>query len=229
MRRRSSFPPNTASSAGSRVTAASMVAATVIALARPSADTNGIPIRNRLSSATITVEPATSTERPAVPTAVWIDSARLVAGEHPLPVPGHDQQRIVDPDAEPDHRRDDRCGGPDRDPRGQQPHDRQAEGEGEQGRHDRHDHGVERAEGEQEHDHGRDQADDLAAAGPGLGRRRRTAELHLRPRVGDLRAPPPGPPRPRWAGCPWRSGRTRPSRSQRCRRRTRCRRGGRET
>ena len=54
-----------------------------MALARPSADTNGIPIRNRLSSATITVEPATRTERPAVPTAVWIDSR----GSWPVIIP----------------------------------------------------------------------------------------------------------------------------------------------
>ena len=75
MRKRSRLPPNTASSAGSSVIAASIVAATVIALASPSADTNGIPMRNRLSSATITVEPATTTDRPAVATAIGIDSA----------------------------------------------------------------------------------------------------------------------------------------------------------
>ena len=74
IRKRSSLPPKTASSAGRSVTAARRVAATVIALARPSADTNGIPMSMRLSSATMTVEPATRTERPAVDTAIGIES-----------------------------------------------------------------------------------------------------------------------------------------------------------
>src|ERR1019366_7098198 len=92
--------------AGSKVSAAAITAstATIVPTARPTRYC--WPISSSPSSEMMTVVPANRTARPAV------DMARTTASRgasprqplaEPLPVPGHDEQGVVDPDAEPDH------------------------------------------------------------------------------------------------------------------------------
>ena len=64
-------------------------------------------------SETRTVPPAKTTERPAVAVARAAASRDVVAGAEVLDVPGDEQQRVVDADAEPDHRGDRRGRGAD--------------------------------------------------------------------------------------------------------------------
>ena len=87
--------------------------------------------------------------------------ARLEPLVEELPEARDDEQRVVDPDAEPDHRHEDRRDGVDvgqpgedeeEEERGRQRHDRE---------HDRDDRGDERPEHDEEHDQCREQAEQL--------------------------------------------------------------------
>ncbi len=60
------------------------------------------------ASAMQTVPPANSTARPEVLSDWTADSSRVQAPLDAAPVPGHDEQRVVDADAEPDQRAEQR-------------------------------------------------------------------------------------------------------------------------
>ena len=81
-------------------------------------------------------------------------------------MPGDDEQRVVDPDAEGDHAAQLRHPAGHRDQVGEQRHRADAEGETEDGHPDRQAHGDERSERDEEDDDRRDQPDQLA--GPHL-------------------------------------------------------------
>ena len=96
------------SSAGSKVSEASMVSATVTVAATAAPSRNDRPSANWPSSATTTVRPANSTARPAVLTAVTAASS-VPARPAAAAVAGDDEQGVVDPDAEADQDPQDRA------------------------------------------------------------------------------------------------------------------------
>ena len=107
-RRLSTRIPNTPSSAGSRVTAASTVNTTVSAeaIARPF---RKLTPRTRMpSSAMHTVLPANRTARPEVSMALTAASSGVSPGLQAAAVPGHDEKRVVDAHAEADQGAEDR-------------------------------------------------------------------------------------------------------------------------
>ena len=113
-----------------------------------------IPIR-----AMITVVPAKRTARPGGVDGADRRLVRLVAFVEVVAEAGDDEERVVDPDPEPDHRRQDRREvrrvedpGPERD-------QAEADPEREQRGDDRQPHRDHRAEGEQQDDDRRQQAD----------------------------------------------------------------------
>ena len=55
----------------------------------------------------MTVTPAKSTDRPAVALARPMATGTDMPGREVLPVPGQDEQRVVDADSEAEHHRDD--------------------------------------------------------------------------------------------------------------------------
>ena len=65
---------------------------------------NETPETDRPARATITVQPETSTARPLVAMARPAALDRIRAVHQVLPVTGDQEQRVVDADAEPDHR-----------------------------------------------------------------------------------------------------------------------------
>ncbi len=84
-------------------------------------------------------------------------------------VAGDDEQRVVDPDPEPDHRRQGRGDARHLDHVLEQADDRERAGEADHGGDDRQHHRRRRAEGEEQDDHRRGEADRLAGLGRGLG------------------------------------------------------------
>ena len=93
-------------SAGSSVSAATTMIATTIAAPTPMYVTNGMPATARPRIAMTTVPPAITTDWPAVaiarPIAVFDGEPSVQAGA----MARDDEQRVVDADAEPDHRRE---------------------------------------------------------------------------------------------------------------------------
>ena len=89
--------------------------------------------------------------------------AQLVA------VPADEEERIVDADAEPDHRRERRGDRRNAGDVAEQPDQGQAGGQADDCGHDRHAHGDEGTEREREDDHGGEEADRIAAPGVRLG------------------------------------------------------------
>ena len=120
------------------------------------------PIRNRPISEMITVMPANSTARPLVSIASTTDSSTSRPSLQALPVAGDDEQRVVDADAEADHRHHRRREVGHRDDVAGQRHERRADAEAEQGGADRQAHRQHRTEGEDQDDDGGDDAEDLA-------------------------------------------------------------------
>ena len=94
------------SSAGTNVTDATIITSTVAAAPAPRPRMKSTPIRKSPQSEITTVAPAKSTARPAVSMASSTAALRTQTVVQPLAVPGDDEQRVVDPDAEPDHRRE---------------------------------------------------------------------------------------------------------------------------
>jgi hypothetical protein len=85
---------------GTRVSAASIVTTTTSAAARPSELTNPTPEMYRPSTETATVLPATTMAAPEVPAARPTDGDDLLPGVELFTVPGHQEQPVVDGDAE---------------------------------------------------------------------------------------------------------------------------------
>ena len=84
-------------------------------MANPPTVMNGTPATAMPRIDTTTVPPANTTGCPAVADARGpTDSCDLDAVRQVLPVPGQHEQRVVDPDAEPDHAAEDRREGRDR-------------------------------------------------------------------------------------------------------------------
>ena len=199
MRTDSMCCPTRASTAGSRVRAASTAVTTATAAEYPSAVTRGIPATRSARSAITTVEPAKTI---ALPDGGDRHRNRLVE-LHPLlavvAVAGDQEERVVDADAEADHRRDRRSDRRDGHAVAEERDQRQPDEQAEQRRDDRQAHRDKRPEREREDDHRRGQADDLAA----FGRRARTARLPP-----SRRRPPPCPPSRRDCRQRERSGRS---------------------
>ena len=76
---------------------------------------------------------------------------------------GDDEQRVVDADAEADHRGDHRRGDRRVDEVRHDPDAAETDGEPDQCGHDRHSHGDQRTEGDEQHDHRDGEADGLVA------------------------------------------------------------------
>ena len=192
--RRSMRRPATPRRAGSSVTAA--ITATRTAVDVPSARPwrKLSRISSRPSSEIITVPPANTTARPAVPmastVAAWGSRPRRRRG----PVAGHDEQRVVDAHAEADHHRHLR--GEVRRRHDGRPQTERGDGRRHAGQRgdDRQAHGHDRAEGD-EQDHGRgEEPDHLTGRDLDLLEqvRRRTP-----PRRRPARGRPPSRPWPR--------------------------------
>ena len=84
-----------------------IVTATISAEPQPIVVSIGMPATCRPAIATTTVMPAKSTDSPAVALARPTASGTGMPVGEVLPVPGQDEQRVVDADAEPEHRGDD--------------------------------------------------------------------------------------------------------------------------
>ncbi len=178
--------PTRERSAGSRVIAATTATATAVAVphARPVRKlrrTSSSP-----SSEIMTVTPAKTTERPAVRMASSMASSDARSARERGAMAGDDQQRVVDADADADHRRDltGEVGCVD---------ERGPEGDGGE-RHedardrggDRESHRDDRAEREQQDHHRGEETDELGGRQLAVGEDV-TAERHLdRGAVGDL-------------------------------------------
>ena len=107
-----------------------------------------------------------------------------------LAVPGDEEQRVVDPDAEADHAADLRRPARDVDQVGDQRHRADAEGEAEERHPDRQAHRDDRPERDEQDDDRGDQADQLADARSPAPRRRRTGRRRSRPAAGSPRRSP---------------------------------------
>ena len=156
--------PNAPSSAGRSVSEPTIVSSTASAAAIAGPLRNEMPSSTMPSRATTTVEPANSTERPAVSMAVRV-AARSVGARGALAAEAaDDQQGVVDADAERDHHRQGRREvGDVEDGRGGE-HERHRQRDRGEGHDQRHRHRGERAEHEQEHDDRDRDADELAGA-----------------------------------------------------------------
>ena len=151
-----------AESAGSSVSAASIITSTLTALATAKPRTKASPMMNRPSNEIITVMPAKMTARPDESTACDHGVLRLHPVVEVLAVSGDDEQGVVDADAEPDHCRDLRRELGHAVRVGEDAEDAGADAETEQRRADRQAHRQHRAEGQQQDDHGGEDAEDLA-------------------------------------------------------------------
>ena len=138
------------------------------------------------SSEMITVQPAKSTARPDVARAAVTAARGWRPSHQPLPEPGHDEQGVVDPHAQPDHGQ--HLGGEDGHVQdvAQQVLEGEPDGDPEQRRHDGKTHGHHRPEGDQHDDHGRRDPDALARARFGRDHvsDHRTTELDVVSRTG---------------------------------------------
>ncbi len=161
--------PSAPSIAGSRVAAAKTATTTAIAAVKPSVVTSGMPAKASEQRAMTTVKPAKTTAPPAVAVARADRLAQLHPFRHLQFVAGDDEQRVVDPDPEPDHRRQGRGDPRDLDRVLEQADDRERAGEADHGGDDRQHHRRRGAEGEEQDDHRGGEADRLADLGRGLG------------------------------------------------------------
>ena len=100
--------PSNDSTAGSSSSAPTITMKTVTAAATAMPLKNVIRMTNRPSSAMITVAAANCTARPEVRTDSSAASRGVAAVDHRFAVPVDDEQRVVDADAEADHRGQDR-------------------------------------------------------------------------------------------------------------------------
>ena len=151
------------STAGSRVSAATIVTAGIRIPARPNDCTNGTRTSSSTPSPIATVTPENTTARTAVCIVRATAAGTSQAAAELLPEPVHDQQRVVDRDPEPDQRHDVR-----REHRHvgqvrQREHDRQHDRDHEQRQHERHDPGREAAEHQHQHDQRQRAGDELGA------------------------------------------------------------------
>ena len=161
--------PTQPSSDGSSVSVASTISNTPTAEPTAMPVTKLRPMSVRPSSEITTVMPANTTARPLVSIDSTTASSTDVAGVDRLPVPGDDEQGVVDADAEADHR--DHL---DREVRHRHRvagdrHDRGAGTEAEQGDADRQAHREHRAEREDQDDDRGEDAVDLALGHLELG------------------------------------------------------------
>ena len=97
--------PANPSSAGRSVSDATTVMATTTAALTARPWMKLMPITTMPMNDTTTVTPAKATARPAVSIAIDVGLLRRVAVVEVLPVPGDDEQRVVDAHAEADHDR----------------------------------------------------------------------------------------------------------------------------
>ena len=156
--------PTKPSSAGSSVTDANIVVSTPIEMPMATPRIIDVFISSRPSTEMTTVVPANSTARPAVSSACTTAAFGFGARGQVLAVSRDDEQRVVDADAEADHR--DGGGGEvgHVDERAHAQHDRDAGTDAEQRGADRQSHREHRAEREQQDDHRREETDRLARA-----------------------------------------------------------------
>ena len=139
--------------------------ATTVAALTASPVTKLMPMMIMPSSEMTTVVPANSTARPAVSMASTVESRTLMPVVQVLPVPGDDEQRVVDADAEADHHAEDVGEVGRAEEVAEEPGDDRADADAGEGDADGQAHREHRAEGEQE-DHDRE------AEAERLGRRR---------------------------------------------------------
>ena len=172
--------PANPSSAGSRVSAASITASTVTTAEKATPGTYGWFIVNIPSREMTTVIPANTTDRPAVAIATDTAAARGgTAGEFAA-VAGDDQQGVVDADAEADHRRDRARPVGHVDDVGEQRAGGQSDTDTEQCGGERKAHRHERPERDQQDDRGDEQTWSFGTDAGGLGVvDRLTGELDL--------------------------------------------------
>ena len=97
--------PVNPSSAGSSVTEAVMTSSTANDTVNANPFRDARPTSRMPSIETMTTRPANTTARPAVAIALTVAASRLLAFGEVAAEPGDDEQRVVDADAEADHRR----------------------------------------------------------------------------------------------------------------------------
>ena len=119
---------------------ANITMATMIAEPYPIFSIIGMPETLSPRIATITVTPAKSTERPAVALARPMAIGHRLAGGQVLAMPGEDEERVVDADAQTQHHRDDAGHFWDRDDSGHDADGAAADHDGDERRHDRQAH-----------------------------------------------------------------------------------------
>ena len=154
---------------------------TTTEIAIPPAVMNGTPATTSPRIATTTMPPATTTGLPAVASA---EADRLLdrhTASEVVTVPGHDEQRVVDADTQPDHGPEDRRPARDVDDVGDERHGADTDGEPEHGRADREGRGDQGTEGEEQDERRHEQADELAQAGLRLLEREEEVATHLDP------------------------------------------------
>ncbi len=105
-RRRSIQSPDLLSTAGSTVSAPTIVSSTASADAIAAPCRNDSPSSSRPSSAMMTVQAAKKTVRPAVSIALSSAASRSMPRAVLGAIARDDDQRVVDPDGEPDQRRE---------------------------------------------------------------------------------------------------------------------------
>ena len=156
------FVPTNPSSAGSSVTDATIVMNTPIAIAMATPRMTDWPMNSSPRIETRTVVPAKSTARPEVSTARITRGFRSEPVVEILPVAGDHEQRVVDADADADHR--DRSGREARhvDRAADDEHESDAGPDAEQRGADRQPHREHRPERDQQDDHRREDPDAFA-------------------------------------------------------------------
>ena len=135
---------------------------TTTEVATPAAVMNGTPASANPRMAMTTVPPAKITAWPAVATARPTDSSTLHASGQVLAMTGHQEQRVVDTDAEPDHAGHLRRPARDVDDVGDERHRADADGQAEQRHADGKTHRDERTERNQQDDGGKEHTCHLA-------------------------------------------------------------------
>ena len=138
------------------------------------------PTSRMPSIETMTTRPANTTARPAVAIAPTVAASRLLSLGEAAAEPGDDEQRVVDADAEPDHRRSGRSPIRDVDDPAQDLTERESGAEAEHGGDQWKPHRHRRPEDEQQDDGRRDQPDAFGSERGGLRQRcDRAADLDL--------------------------------------------------
>ena len=144
--------------------ASSTVVRTPSALPIPSFVTKSSPKNASPVTPIATVRPAKSTARPADAPASAAASGRRQPVVQQLPEPRHDEERVVDPDPEPDHRDEDRRDRVDVGQAGEDEEQEERRGERDDREHDRDERRHERPEDDQQDDDRREQAEQLGGA-----------------------------------------------------------------